>query len=40
MTQVGSDVRIDLSASVAGAGTILLQNTQLGMVGAADFKFA
>ena len=40
MTQVGSDVRIDLGASVAGAGTILLQNTQLAMVGAADFKFA
>jgi Ca2+-binding RTX toxin-like protein len=40
MAQVGSDVRIDLGASVAGAGTILLQNTQLAMVGAADFKFA
>jgi Ca2+-binding RTX toxin-like protein len=40
LAQVGSDVRIDLSASVAGAGTILLQNTQLATVGAADFKFA
>jgi Ca2+-binding RTX toxin-like protein len=40
IAQVGSDVRIDLGASVAGAGTIVLQNTQSAMIGAADFKFA
>jgi Ca2+-binding RTX toxin-like protein len=40
IAQVGSDVRIDLAARVAGAGTIILQNTQLAAVSASDFTFA
>jgi len=40
ITQVGADVRIDLGAKVAGAGTIVLQNTQLATIGASDFAFS
>ena len=39
ITQVGADVQVDLGAKVAGAGMIVLQNTQLGAVSAADFSF-
>ena len=40
MTQVGADVHIDLAANVAGAGTIVLQNTQLAAISASDFAFS
>jgi Ca2+-binding RTX toxin-like protein len=40
ITQVGADVHIDLGAKVAGAGTIVLQNTQLATISASDFAFA
>ena len=40
IAQVGADVQIDLGAKVAGAGTIVLQNTQLAAIGASDFTFA
>ena len=40
ISQVGADVHVDLGAKVAGAGTIVLQNTQLATVGATDFAFA
>jgi trimeric autotransporter adhesin len=40
MTQVGVDLHIDLAANVAGAGTIVLQNTQLAAISAADFAFS
>ena len=40
IAQVGTDVQVDLGAKVAGAGTIVLQNTQLAAIGASDFKFA
>ena len=33
IAQVGADVHVDLGASVAGAGMIVLQNTQLAAVG-------
>jgi Ca2+-binding RTX toxin-like protein len=39
IAQVGADVQIDLSARVAGAGTIVLANTNLAMIGASDFAF-
>jgi Ca2+-binding RTX toxin-like protein len=40
ISQAGADVRIDLGAKVAGAGMIVLQNTQLATIGASDFAFA
>ena len=40
ISQVGADVDIDLNARVAGAGTIVLQHTQLGTIGATDFRFS
>ena len=40
IAQVGADVHVDLGAKVAGAGMIILQNTQLAAVGASDFTFA
>jgi Ca2+-binding RTX toxin-like protein len=40
MAQAGSDVQINLGARVSGAGMIVLQNTQLAAVSAADFSFA
>jgi Ca2+-binding RTX toxin-like protein len=40
ISQVGADVHIDLGVKVAGAGTIVLQNTLLATVGATDFAFA
>ena len=40
MAQVGADVHIDLGKSVAGAGTIVLQNTKLAAVVASDFAFS
>jgi Ca2+-binding RTX toxin-like protein len=40
IAQVGADVHIDLGAKVAGAGTIVLQNTQLATISASDFAFA
>ncbi|HTI80649.1 MAG TPA: calcium-binding protein, partial [Acetobacteraceae bacterium] len=40
IAQVGADVQINLDAKVAGAGTIVLHNTQLAAVGATDFSFA
>jgi Ca2+-binding RTX toxin-like protein len=40
ISQVGADVHVDLGAKVAGAGTIVLQNTQLASIGASDFAFA
>ncbi len=40
ISQVGADVHVDLGAKVAGAGMIVLQNTQLAAVGAADFSFS
>jgi Ca2+-binding RTX toxin-like protein len=40
ISQVGADVHVDLGAKVAGAGMIVLQNTQLATVGAADFSFS
>jgi Ca2+-binding RTX toxin-like protein len=40
VTQVGADVRVDLSAKLAGAGTIMLEHTQLASITAADFKFS
>jgi Ca2+-binding RTX toxin-like protein len=40
IAQVGADVRIDLGAKFAGAGTIVLQNTQLASLSAGDFAFA
>jgi Ca2+-binding RTX toxin-like protein len=40
MAQVGSDVQINLGARAAGAGMIVLQNTQLAAMSAADFSFA
>jgi Ca2+-binding RTX toxin-like protein len=39
VTQVGADVHIDIGAKAAGAGIIVLQNTQLASLGAADFSF-
>jgi Ca2+-binding RTX toxin-like protein len=40
IAQVGAAVQIDLGAKVAGAGMIVLQNTQLAAIHAADFSFA
>ena len=40
ISQVGADVHVDLGAKVAGAGTVVLQNTQLATIGATDFAFA
>ncbi len=40
ITQVGADVRLDLGAKVAGAGTIMLEHTQLASITASDFKFS
>ena len=40
IAQVGADVHIDLGAKVAGAGTIVLQNTQMAAISASDFKFS
>ncbi len=40
ITQVGADVRVDLGAKVAGAGTIMLEHTQLATMSASDFKFS
>jgi Ca2+-binding RTX toxin-like protein len=40
IAQVGADVQVDLGAKVTGAGMIVLQNTQLAAIGAADFTFA
>ena len=40
ITQAGADVQIDLGAKVAGAGTIVLHNTQLAAISATDFSFA
>ena len=40
IAQVGADVHVDLGARVAGAGMIVLQNTQLAMVSATDFAFS
>jgi Ca2+-binding RTX toxin-like protein len=40
LSQVGVDVHVELGAKFAGAGTIVLQNTQLATVGATDFAFA
>jgi len=40
IVQAGADVRIDLGARVAGAGTIVLQHTQLAAIGAGDFSFS
>ncbi len=39
MAQVGVDVQINLGGKVAGAGMIVLQNTQLAAVSATDFSF-
>ena len=39
VTQIGADVHIDLGAKAAGAGIIVLQNTQLASLGATDFSF-
>ena len=39
MTQVGADVQVNLGGKVAGAGMIVLQNTQLTAVSATDFSF-
>jgi Ca2+-binding RTX toxin-like protein len=40
ITQVGADVQVDLGSKAAGAGMIVLQNTQLATVSASDFAFA
>ena len=40
MVQVGADVHIDLGKNVAGAGTIVLQNTRLAVISASDFAFS
>ena len=40
VAQVGADVQIDLGAKAAGAGTIVLHDTQMANVTAADFRFA
>ncbi len=40
ITQVGANVQIDLGAKAAGAGTIVLHNTQLAAISATDFSFA
>jgi hypothetical protein len=37
---VGADVHIDLGKNVAGAGTIVLQNTKLAAISASDFAFS
>jgi Ca2+-binding RTX toxin-like protein len=39
MTQVGADVQINLGGKVAGAGMIVLQNTQMTAISATDFSF-
>ena len=39
MAQVGADVQINLGGKVAGAGMVVLQNTQLAAVSATDFSF-
>jgi Ca2+-binding RTX toxin-like protein len=39
MAQAGADVQINLGAKAAGAGMIVLQNTQLAAVSATDFSF-
>ncbi len=40
IAQVGADVQVDLGSKAAGAGMIVLQNTQLATVSASDFAFA
>ena len=40
ISQVGGDVQVDLGAKVAGAGTIMLEHTQLASITASDFKFS
>ena len=40
MAQVGADVHIYLGKNVAGAGTIVLQNTKLAAVVSSDFAFS
>ena len=40
ISQIGADVRVDLGAKVAGAGTIMLDHTQLATISASDFKFS
>jgi len=40
IAQVGADVHIDLGARAAGAGMIVLQNTQVAAIGATDFVFS
>ncbi len=40
ISQVGADVQIDLGARAAGAGTIVLQHTQLTTIAASDFRFS
>jgi hypothetical protein len=39
MTQAGADVRIDLGAKVAGAGAIVLHDTQMASIAPSDFAF-
>jgi Ca2+-binding RTX toxin-like protein len=38
-SQVGADTHVDLSGAVAGAGIIVLQNTQMASLSSSDFAF-
>jgi Ca2+-binding RTX toxin-like protein len=40
ITQVGADTLVNLGAQVAGAGSIMLQNTQAAALSASDFAFS
>jgi Ca2+-binding RTX toxin-like protein len=40
MSQAGADVHIDLGARAAGAGIVILEHTQLSVLGASDFAFS
>ena len=39
ISQVGADTHINLGGVVAGAGSIILQNTQMGSLSSSDFAF-
>jgi len=40
ISQAGADVHIDLGARVSGAGMVVLQHTQMSVLGSTDFAFA
>jgi Ca2+-binding RTX toxin-like protein len=39
ISQVGADTHVDLGGAVAGAGTIVLVNTQMASLSSSDFAF-